>query len=84
MTRHAKYMLITAHPAKAFKHVMEFDVRTMQYEMTTTPFMLPSMGLKRVYTDATITPTDAEADETDHHQKAPHGALRLVLDLRLA
>jgi WD40 repeat protein len=58
MTRHAKYMLITAHPAKAFKHVMEFDVRTMQYEMTTTPFMLPSMGLKRVYTDATITPTD--------------------------
>ena len=58
MTRHAKYMLLTAHPSKCFKHLMEFDVRTMQYESTTTPFMLPSMGLKRTYTNMVITPND--------------------------
>eukprot|EP01052_Picozoa_sp_SAG31_P007095 SAG31_NODE_334_length_17513_cov_10.799989_3_plen_641_part_00 len=61
MTRHAKYMLITAHPSKCYRHMMEFDVRTMQYEMTTTPFMLPSMGLKRTYTHCVITAKDEYA-----------------------
>eukprot|EP01047_Picozoa_sp_COSAG01_P063310 COSAG01_NODE_8182_length_2887_cov_4.576399_1_plen_621_part_00 len=61
MNRHAKYILITAHPDLVFKHTMAFDLRTMQYELATVPFALPSMGLRRVYTRAVVTPTDEYA-----------------------
>ena len=58
LNRHAKYILITAHPDLVYKHTMAFDLRTMQYELTTAPFALPSMGLRRTYTRAVVTPTD--------------------------
>jgi len=58
MNRHAKYILITAHPDLVFKHTMAFDLRTMQYELKTVPFALPSMGLRRTYTRAVVTPAD--------------------------
>jgi len=58
MNRHAKYILITAHTDLVLKHAMAFDLRTMQYELTTAPFALPSMGLRRTYTRAVVTPAD--------------------------
>ena len=58
LNRHAQYIPITAHPDLVYKHSMAFDLRTMQYELTTAPFALPSMGLRRTYTRAVVTPTD--------------------------
>ena len=58
LNRHAQYILITAHPDLVYKHSMAFDLRTMQYELTSKQFALPSMGLRRTYTRAVVTPTD--------------------------
>jgi len=51
-TKHSAYTLITAHATSLILNILDYNISSMQYTVSTSTFALPSSGLIRTYTCA--------------------------------
>jgi len=55
-----KYSLFTFHSVKVDVHFLEYDIKTMHYQLKTQLVRFPSAGLTRTYHDCAMSPATGE------------------------